>query len=123
MTAAPSTFKEFWRRLTTLDAVALVFAVLGTVAAVLGLSGGLYGFVKFLSLCAVAYLLFRLIAWGRNKLLWSLRNRLIVAYVFIAVVPIVLIVIGATYGARTLYSQLGAYLLYEDIQRRTEMIR
>src|SRR5215813_3871940 len=123
MTASSRTFKEFWRGLSTLDVVSLVVALLGIATVLVGLQGGLYGFLKFLALCAGVYLLFRLIRWGRDKLLWSLRNRLIVAYLFIAVVPIVLIVIGAVYGARILYSQLGAYLLYEDIQRRTEMIR
>src|SRR5215470_18622175 len=120
---ASSNFTALWRRLSTLDVIALAVTAFGVVAVAVGLSGGLFGFAKFLALCSGVYLLFRLIAWGRNKLLWSLRNRLIVAYVFIAVVPVVLIVIGAVYGARILYSQLGAYLLYEDIQRRTEMIR
>src|SRR5215467_11526322 len=123
MTASPSNFKLFWRRLSTIDVVALAFVAAGASATVLALRGGVYGFTKFLGLCAAAYLLYRVVSWGRNKLLWSLRNRLIVAYLFIAVVPIVLIVIGAAYGASVLYSQLGAYLLYEDIQRRTEMIR
>ena len=50
--------------------------------------------------------------------MWSLRNRLIVAYVFIAVVPILLIVTLGVLAGRILYSQLGAYLLYEDIHAR-----
>src|SRR5437868_15241604 len=32
-----------------------------------------------------------LIRWIRQRLLWSLRNRLIVTYVFIGVIPVVLI--------------------------------
>src|SRR5207245_11655 len=95
----------------------------GGSARVLGLRGGLYGFVKFIAVCAAVYLLYRLIGWGRNKLLWSLRSRLVVAYLFIAVVPIVLILVGAVLSAKLLYSQFGAYLFYEDIHDRIEMIR
>src|SRR5581483_10804106 len=53
---------------------------------------------------------------------WSLRNRLIIAYLFIAVVPILLIVILVGLAARIVYSQLGAFLLYEDIQTRKQML-
>src|SRR5262244_1741255 len=118
MTPFSSTLRQFWRRLSIPDVVALVFTAFGLVAALSGLGGGLYGFAKFLALCCAIYLLFRLIGWGRNKLLWSLRNRLVVAYLFIAVVPIVLILVGAVLGARILYSQFGAYLFYEDIRSR-----
>jgi sigma-B regulation protein RsbU (phosphoserine phosphatase) len=67
-------------------------------------------------------LLGRFIGWWRSRLLWSLRNRLIVAYVFIAAVPIFLILILAVLAGRILYSQLGAYLLYEDINARVRTI-
>ena len=55
-------------------------------------------------------------------MLWRLRNRLIVAYLFIAVVPILSIIILVVLAAGILYSQLGAYLLYDDIHQRIEMI-
>jgi sigma-B regulation protein RsbU (phosphoserine phosphatase) len=47
---------------------------------------------------------------------------LIVAYLFIAVVPILLIMTFVVLAGQFLYSQLGAYLLYEDLHRRIEMI-
>jgi len=91
-------------------------------AAILGFNGGFFSFLKYLAVLAGVYLLFRLFGWWRNRLLWSLRNRLIVAYLFIAVVPILLIVALVLIAGRVLYSQLGAYLLHEDIQDRIEMI-
>jgi len=123
MTPFLSKLKESWQRLSILDLAALVFAIFGAVAAIVGLQGKLYGLAKFLAACCAVYLLFRLISWGRTRLLWSLRNRLIVAYVFIAVVPILLILILVILAGRIVYSQLGAYLLYEDIHDRVEMIR
>jgi phosphoserine phosphatase RsbU/P len=123
MTPFQTNLKEFWRRLSVLDTLALVVTILGAAAFVLGLQGGPYGFAKFLALCSGIYLVVRLIKWGRDKLLWSLRNRLVVAYIFIAVVPVLLILIGAVQGAKILYEQFGAYLFYEDIHSRVETIR
>ena len=123
MTPFQSNLKEFWRRLSTLDLIALAFAIFGAAAALGGLQGKLFGLVKFLALCFGVYLLVRFIGWWRNRLLWRLRNRLIVAYLFIAVVPILLILTLVILAGRILYSQLGAYLLYEDIHSRVEMIR
>jgi sigma-B regulation protein RsbU (phosphoserine phosphatase) len=91
-------------------------------AAILGFNGGFFRFLKYLAVLAGVYLLFRLIGWWRNRLLWSLRNRLIVAYLFIAFVPILLTVTLVFLAGRILYSQLGAYLLHEDIQQRIAMI-
>ena len=73
-----------WRRLSWPDIAAMVLVSLGISAVLVGLSGGIYSFLKFLGLLSAGYLAFRLIAWGRNRLLWSLRNRLIVAGLFLA---------------------------------------
>src|SRR5260370_4309164 len=91
-------------------------------AVIFRFNGGFFSFLKYLAVLAGVYLLFRLIGWWRSRLLWSLRNRLIVAYLFIAFVPILLIVTLVFLAGRILYSQLGAYLLHEDIHNRIEMI-
>ena len=41
------------------------------------------GFLFFLAICATIYWLARGWVWARDHLLWSLRNRLVAAYVFI----------------------------------------
>jgi sigma-B regulation protein RsbU (phosphoserine phosphatase) len=84
--------------------------------------GRVSSFVQYLAILSAIYLGFRLIGWWRSRLLWSLRNRLIVAYLFIAVVPILLLLSLALRSAQILYSQLGAYLLQEDINRRVSMM-
>src|SRR6202022_1965376 len=122
MNALSSSLKMFWRRLSGFDIVALVIFALGVVATVTELSGSIVSFLKFLAVLCLFYLLFRLMGWWRSRLLWSLRNRLIVAYLFIAFVPILLTVTLVFLAGRILYSQLGAYLLHEDIQQRIEMI-
>jgi sigma-B regulation protein RsbU (phosphoserine phosphatase) len=122
MSALGANLREFWGRVSRLDLVALALLLAGGVVVAAEAEGGVFSFVKFLAIVSGIYLLFRLIGWARSWLLWSLRNRLIVAYLFIAVVPILLTVTLAILAGQFLYSQLGAYLLYEDIHRRIETI-
>ena len=67
---------------------------------------------------AAGYLMVRLGRWARKRLLWGLRNRLVVAYIFIAVVPVVLLLAMAGLSAYLLYFQLGAHLLQDDLSER-----
>ncbi|HTQ61217.1 MAG TPA: SpoIIE family protein phosphatase [Candidatus Solibacter sp.] len=122
MTALPSNLRQVWRRLSRIDLFALLLIFVGAICALLNLTSGVGSFLKFLSVLATVYVLVRLVGWWRTRLLWSLRNRLIVAYLFIAVVPILLIVTLVVLAGQILYSQLGAYLLYDDIQRRVAMM-
>lgn len=58
-----------------------------------------------------------------RSLIWRLRNRLIVAYVFIALVPIVLL---ATLGAVTTYfvtGQMAIYLVNSELERQVGTLR
>lgn len=115
----------FWKSLSKLDWLALAIAAGGQFATWVGNplhdEPGM-GFLRYLSVIALLYLLYRFWSHWRNDLLWSLRNRLVVAYIFIAFVPIILLLILAVLAAQIIYSQLGAYLLYEDIQDRIELL-
>ena len=122
MSALLSNLQYFWRRLSRFDLATLVLAVGGAVAYVMDARGRIISFLEFLAVLSGLYLLYRVVAWGRNRLLWSLRNRLIVAGLFIAVVPVLLLAILAIRSASILYSQLAAYLLYEDVKRREDML-
>lgn len=115
---------SFWMSLTAADWVAIAVCALGALAAWSGTNGTLpgLGLLQFLALLAAFYLLYRFWTRWRTQVLWSLRNRLIVAYLFIAIVPILLLLIFAGLLGQIIYSQLGAYLLYHDIQDRLEML-
>ena len=116
---------SFWKSLSKLDWAALAVVLLGIWA---GWSGNpLQGdaamrFLRFLALLALFYLAYRAWSRWRQELLWSLRNRLIVAYVFIAVVPILLLVILAGRARRIIYAQVGSYMLHEEIHRRVDLL-
>jgi phosphoserine phosphatase RsbU/P len=58
-----------------------------------------------------------------QHLLWRLRNRLIVAYVFIALVPVVLITMLVGLGASLIGGQLTIYLLTAELERRTAALQ
>jgi sigma-B regulation protein RsbU (phosphoserine phosphatase) len=118
MTALRTNLREFWRRLSRSELAAMIVVLAGFIATILGVEGRFFDFLKYFGVISAIYLVVRVIAWGRSRLLWSLRNRLIVAYLFIAVVPILLILSFVVLAGNFLYSQLGAYLLYEDIHRR-----
>jgi sigma-B regulation protein RsbU (phosphoserine phosphatase) len=78
-------------------------------------------FVTLLQLALLAaggWLLFRVARMGVRKLIWRLRNRLLVAYLFIAVVPVLLIVSLAGMGVYILARQLGVYVAIDELEHR-----
>ncbi len=68
--------------------------------------GGWVGFLTFLAVVLFSILAFR---WLRRRILWRLRNRLIVTYVFIGVIPAVLLV---AMGLITLYGLGGQFAVF-----------
>ncbi len=76
------------------------------------------GFVQFAFFLSLGYLVYRFLGWARTRLLWGLRNRLIVAFLFFAGVPVVMLLAMGAITARMLFQQLGGYLLVQDIQPR-----
>ena len=80
------------------------------------------GFLFFLVVCAVIYWVVRGWRWARDYLLWSLRNRLVAAYVFIAVVPVLLLLTMAGLAAYLLYWQLGSYVIFNEMEERQERV-
>ncbi len=78
-------------------------------------TGGLPGLLWFLFwvtfIPSSVYVLFRLIGFVRQRVLWRLRRRLIVTYLFIAVVPIVLILILVVVGAFIINGQFASFLV------------
>jgi sigma-B regulation protein RsbU (phosphoserine phosphatase) len=122
MTPIRAILKEVWNHLSWLDLLSAFLVIAGLLLQLLNFNAGPSNFLKYLAVLAALYLFVRFIGWWRSRLLWSLRNRLIVAYLFIAFVPILLILTLVFLAGRILYSQLGAYLLHEDIQQRIDVI-
>jgi len=82
----------------------LLRSVLGLIAPAWGQSlGGWVSFLVFLAAVLYSVLAFR---WLKKKILWRLRNRLIVTYVFIGVIPVMLLV---AMGFVTIYLFAGQF--------------
>jgi phosphoserine phosphatase RsbU/P len=60
----------------------------------------------------------RVVRPALRRSLWRLRNRLIVTYVFIGVVPIVLILLLAGIGTWIVIGQVAVYLVSSELERR-----
>ncbi len=54
--------------------------------------------------------------WGRRRLMWRLRNRLIVTYVFIGVIPVILLVAMALLAGYLFAGQFATYVASADLQ-------
>ncbi len=67
----------------------------------------------------LAYRVFRAVL---RKVVWRLRNRLLVTYLFIAIVPIVLILTLAAISAASLFSQFAVYLVTSELDRRVSLL-
>ena len=116
--------RAFWRRMSLLDRIAAAVLLLYLLARVVGRMRPQYPLpwlLGFLALVALLYLLVRALGWMRTHVLWSLRNRLIVAYLFIAVVPVVLLLTMAGVAGYLSYLQLGAHLLDDGLEERTNL--
>ena len=117
--------RAFWRTTSALDRVATIvfmFFVLSWATPLGRYLSFLGAWRVILFVIAAGYLMVRLLRWARKRLLWGLRNRLIVAYIFIAVVPVVLLLAMVTLSAYLLYFQLGAHLLQDDLSERVSEV-
>lgn len=115
----------FLRRTTFVDRIALIVIaadIVWEIASARGIRLPYAGLLVFLSTIAVIYFIMRLIPWVRHHLMWRLRNRLIVAYLFIAVVPVVLLLSMAGLASYLVYLQLGAHLLEDDLNDRAAVV-
>ncbi len=78
--------------------------------------------LQFVLIILGAWILFRFTRIGMRKAIWRLRNRLLVTYLFIALVPVILIATLAGLGAYFLLSQLSVYLANSELQRRASSL-
>ncbi|MFN7997878.1 MAG: SpoIIE family protein phosphatase [Bryobacteraceae bacterium] len=115
--------KTFYRSLGSAEKVFLVLFILMWVFSYLAPASGFGLLITFAAWIAGFIVAVRLARSGIKKVIWRLRNRLIVAYVFIAMVPIVLIlalVAVSTYG---ITGQIALYLVNSELDRRTNILR
>jgi phosphoserine phosphatase RsbU/P len=76
----------------------------------------LSGWSTFLSFVFASCGLILGLRWLRRQLMWRLRNRLIVTYVFIGVIPVALLVMMAIVAGYLFAGQFATYVALSDLQ-------
>ena len=71
--------------------------------------------LAFLLALPAVYYAWKLLAFIRDRLLWKIRNRLIVAHLLIAAIPVVLVVVILYISGLLFYYQLSYYLIRNQI--------
>ncbi|MGA2740892.1 MAG: SpoIIE family protein phosphatase [Bryobacteraceae bacterium] len=119
----PPRLKSFYRKLGRIEKTFLLLVIFAAILAYAAPTSLVELVVTFAAWVAGFLVAIRLARSGVRKLIWRLRNRLIVAYAFIAMVPIVLIlalVLVSTYG---LTGQVALYLINSELDRRTNVLK
>jgi phosphoserine phosphatase RsbU/P len=105
-----------WAALYVLGLDLLLFAVQElTLRASPATSASLGGWVIFLSVLAILLLAISGFRWLRSQLLWRLRNRLIVTYIFIGVIPVFLLVMISFITLYLFAGQFASFVVTSDI--------
>ena len=111
-----------WRSLGRLEKAFLLLLPADVILWLTGIAPGaqwLLNLVTFLLGVAVA---FRLLRRVLRKAIWRLRNRLIAAYIFIAVVPVVLILLLAGIATYVVIGQMAVYLVNAELRHRQAVL-
>ena len=102
-----------WGALISLAGYGVAYALrAGGLRFIFGLLFVVFGFLVVL----------RLLGPWRRRMLWRLRNRLVVTYFFIAVIPILLVVGMVALTAYLLYGQLAGYLIASDLESKAKQL-
>jgi len=113
---------DYWRRLRW---VTKTFFVLAAIDALLYVSGRAPLLQSLLALAALFFGLLSMVGLVRRSLrraIWMLRNRLILAYLMIAVVPIVLGLVLVVIASWAVLGQMAVYLVNSELERRISFL-
>ena len=86
-------------------------------------SDSLGGWVKFLVFDAALLFFILAFRWLKRRILWRLRNRLIVTYVFIGVIPAVLLVAMALISIYLFAGQFASYVVTSEINSQLRSVQ
>jgi sigma-B regulation protein RsbU (phosphoserine phosphatase) len=115
--------KTVWKRLGKLDKAFLILLLVYIVVLLAVPANAFSGFLQFVLFILGAWILIRISRFALRKAIWRLRNRILVTYVLIAVVPILLILILAGLGTYMLAGQVAVYLARSELDRRVALMQ
>ncbi len=115
--------KSRLQRLGRLDKVTLVALPLYGLLAWTEPSSAVTLIVQLLAIACCFWMAIRAARAGVRKAIWGLRNRLLVTYLFIAVVPVLLIATLALLAAWGAGNQLTVFLASSELDRRVTALK
>jgi phosphoserine phosphatase RsbU/P len=111
-----------WRRLGGPGVTLLILMAIYAILYFTGSAPGLASLVAVVAFVLALVTLIRLLRRTLRKAIWRLRNRLIAAYLLIAVVPIVLILALAGIAAYGIVGQMAVYMVDNELLRRVTFL-
>jgi sigma-B regulation protein RsbU (phosphoserine phosphatase) len=84
---------------------------------------GVDDWISFLAYVVVFLGVILGIRWFRNRLMWALRNRLIVTYMFIGVIPVVLLIAMGLLVIYLFVGQFATYVASSDLQTEIQRLK
>jgi sigma-B regulation protein RsbU (phosphoserine phosphatase) len=109
-----------FRKLGLLEKVFVVLAIAALAVRYIAGGSSISLLLAFAAVAAGLVVLFRNGYRLLKRVIWRLRYRLLVAYLFIAVVPIGLIVLLVAFGAEMLAGQIAGYIVTTELKRRAD---
>jgi phosphoserine phosphatase RsbU/P len=115
-------YAGFWRRLGRLERAFLIAIVLYLVLYSTRVAPLLQSWVSLVVFLLGLGVLFGVARRGMRKAIWRLRNRLIAAYLFIAVIPIALILALVFFSGWAVIGQVAVYLVNTELNHREQSL-
>jgi sigma-B regulation protein RsbU (phosphoserine phosphatase) len=113
---------ELWRRLGGIGKAFVCSFILYAILALVGRAPLIQSIAGLATMIAGLLWLFQLARRAMRQAIWRLRNRLITTYLFIAVVPIVLILTLVALAGWAVIGQMAVYLVNTELKHREESL-
>ena len=115
-------YGAYWRRLGRMEQTFLLLVLIYAILYFAHIAATLRSLVGLVAFLLALIVLFRLSRRGMRKAIWRLRNRLIAAYLFIAVVPIILILTLAGFAGWAVVGQVAVFLVNTELNHRMQSL-
>ena len=110
---------DFWKnRRLRLEGIFALLLILWAILSLSGAPGWTTAILGISLFVTGSVLAFRYLRSGVRRTIWRLRNRLMVTYIFIGVVPVFLILLLVALGSYILFGQVADYLITTELERR-----
>jgi phosphoserine phosphatase RsbU/P len=114
---------RFTLYLASADLLLLVLERVFRLAHLPQMASPLSGWTGFITFVVAVLFLFLSLSWFRRHVMWSVRNRLIVTYLFIGGVPVTLAMAMALGGGYLMLEQLATFFTVSEIRQYTQRLQ